>query len=117
LRAHIASRSEACHNRLLQAIVDPQIAVALKSMHEKVDALRTVEMLAAACRVSRFAIALRFKELVGEAPLEYLTSWRMQKAAAFSAKLVVWPLGIEEAAFVDDRRCSSPVPYLHIGRR
>jgi AraC-like DNA-binding protein len=33
-----------------------------------------------------FAFALRFKELVGETPLEYLTSWRMQKAAALLQK-------------------------------
>jgi transcriptional regulator GlxA family with amidase domain len=65
---------------------DPQIAVALKSMHEKVDALRTVETLTATCGMTRFAFALRFKELVGETPLEYLTSWRMQKAAALLQK-------------------------------
>jgi AraC-like DNA-binding protein len=55
-------------------------------MHEKVDALWTVETLAAACGMSRSAFALRFKELVGERPLEYLTSWRMQKAAALLQK-------------------------------
>jgi hypothetical protein len=46
LRAHIASRSEACNNGLLRAIFDPQIGEALKSMREKVDARRTVETLA-----------------------------------------------------------------------
>ena len=29
---------------------------------------------------------MHFKELAGEAPLEYLTSWRMQKAAALLQK-------------------------------
>jgi AraC-like DNA-binding protein len=86
LRAYIASRSEACNNGLLRAIFDPQIGAALKSMHEKVDAPWTVETLAAACGMSRSAFALRFKELVGETPLEYLTSWRMQKAAALLQK-------------------------------
>jgi AraC-like DNA-binding protein len=86
LRAHIASRSQGCTNGLLRAIFDPQIGVALKSMHEKVDALWTVETLAAACGMSRSGFALRFKELVGETPLEYLTSWRMQKAAALLQK-------------------------------
>jgi AraC-like DNA-binding protein len=70
----------------LRAIFDPQIGVALKSMHEQVDALWTVETLAAACGMSRSAFASRFKELVGETPLEYLTSWRMQKAAALLQK-------------------------------
>jgi AraC-like DNA-binding protein len=41
---------------LLRAIVDPQFGVALKSMHEKVDALWTVETLAAACGMSRSAL-------------------------------------------------------------
>src|SRR5258708_1807187 len=86
LRAHIASRSEACNNGLLRAIFDPQIGVALKSMHEKVDAPWTVETLAAASGMSRSAFAVRFKEMVGETPLEYLTSWRMQNAAALLQK-------------------------------
>jgi AraC-like DNA-binding protein len=30
--------------------------------------------------MSRSAFALRFKELLGETPLEYLTDWRMYKA-------------------------------------
>jgi AraC-like DNA-binding protein len=36
----------------------------------------------AASGMSRSAFALRFKELVGETPLEYLTNWRMHKAIA-----------------------------------
>lgn len=79
LRAYIAS-SEARNNGLLPAIFDPQVGVALKSMHAKIDAPWTVETLASACGMSRSAFALRFKELVGETPLEYLTRWRMQKA-------------------------------------
>ncbi len=31
-------------------------------------------------RMSRSAFAFRFKELLGETPLEYLTNWRMVKA-------------------------------------
>ena len=41
-----------------------------------------MEALATAAAMSRSAFALRFKEMVGETPLEYLTNWRMQKAAA-----------------------------------
>ncbi len=36
--------------------------------------------LATAALMSRSAFALKFKELVGETPLEYLTNWRMYKA-------------------------------------
>ncbi|PYY17791.1 MAG: AraC family transcriptional regulator, partial [Acidobacteria bacterium] len=59
-----------------------QIGMALQSMHDKVEAPWTVEALATAAGMSRSAFALRFKEMVGETPLEYLTNWRMQKAAA-----------------------------------
>jgi AraC-like DNA-binding protein len=83
IRAHFASQSEKCNSGLLHAIFDPQIGVALMSMHEKVDFAWTVESLAAACGMSRSAFALRFKHLVRETPLEYLTNWRMEKAGAF----------------------------------
>jgi AraC-like DNA-binding protein len=39
-----------------------------------------VESLAEAAGMSRSAFAGRFKELVGQTPLEYITEWRMQKA-------------------------------------
>jgi len=86
IRAHIGSQSEACKSGLLRAIFDPQIGVALKSMHEKVEHPWTVESLATASGMSRSAFAVSFKELVGETPLEYLTSWRMQKATGLLQK-------------------------------
>jgi len=86
IRAYIGSQSEVCKSGLLRAIFDPQIGVALKSMHEKVEHPWTVESLAAACGMSRSAFAVRFKELVGETPLEYLTNWRMQKATGLLQK-------------------------------
>jgi AraC-like DNA-binding protein len=55
-------------------------------MHERVDFPWTVESLAAACGMSRSAFAAKFKEVVGETPLEYLTNWRMHKATAFLRK-------------------------------
>jgi transcriptional regulator GlxA family with amidase domain len=86
IRAHIGSRADTCKSGLLRAIFDPQIGVALKSMHEKVEQPWTVSSLADACGMSRSAFAVRFKELVGETPLEYLTSWRMQKATGWLQK-------------------------------
>jgi AraC-like DNA-binding protein len=86
IRAHFGSRSEACRRGVLHAIFDPQIGVALKSMHENVEEPWTVESLAAACGMSRSAFAAKFKELVGETPLEYLTNWRMHKATALLRK-------------------------------
>src|SRR6266851_6088474 len=74
VRAHIASSSENCKSGWLRAIFDPKIGVALKAMHEKVENPWTVETLAVAAGMSRSAFALRFKELLGETPLEYLTN-------------------------------------------
>jgi AraC-like DNA-binding protein len=51
-------------------------------MHERVEHPWTLESLATACGMSRSAFAVRFKDLVGETPMEYLTNWRMQKATA-----------------------------------
>ena len=80
IRTHIASGAESCKRGWLRAIFDPQIGVALKSVHENVNQPWTVDSLAAAAGMSRSAFALRFKELLGQTPLEYVTEWRMQKA-------------------------------------
>jgi AraC-like DNA-binding protein len=80
VRAHIASSSETCKSGWLRAIFDSRIGAALKAMHERVENPWTVETLAAAAGMSRSAFALRFKQLLGETPLEYLTDWRMYKA-------------------------------------
>src|ERR1700684_850904 len=82
VRAHIASSSETCKSGWLRAIFDPKIGDALKALHERIENPWTVETLAAAAGMSRSAFALRFKELLGETPLEYLTNWRMYKATA-----------------------------------
>ena len=79
LRAHIASKTE--HNKgWLRAVFDPQLGIALSAIHDRVNAPWTVESLAEAAGMSRSAFAARFKELLGQTPLEYVTAWRMQKA-------------------------------------
>ena len=79
LRAHIASGSERDKGWLCE-IFDPQIGIALAAIHDRVNTPWTVESLAATAGMSRSAFAARFKELLGQAPLEYVTEWRMQKA-------------------------------------
>jgi len=79
IRAHIVS--EGCSKiGWLRALSDPPIGAALRSMHGKIAHSWTVASLASAAGMSRSAFALRFKDLVGEAPLEYLTRWRMHQA-------------------------------------
>jgi len=84
LRAHIASEPERNtpeRNRgWLRAVFDPQMGNALSAIHDSVNTPWTVESLAEAAGMSRSAFAARFKELLGQTPLEYVTEWRMQKA-------------------------------------
>ena len=79
LRAHIASGPER-NKGWLRAIFDPQMGTALSAIHDRVNTPWTVESMAAAAGMSRSAFAARFKELLGQTPLEYVTEWRMQKA-------------------------------------
>ncbi|MBV9759621.1 MAG: AraC family transcriptional regulator [Acidobacteriaceae bacterium] len=80
LRAHIASGDGWRNIGWLRAIFDPQIGTALNAIHGSVNTPWTVESLAAAAGMSRSAFAVRFKQLLGQTPLEYVTEWRMQKA-------------------------------------
>lgn len=80
LRAHIASGVEWRTKGWLRAIFDPQVGTALSAIHDSVNTPWTVESLAAAAGMSRSAFAARFKVLLGQTPLEYVTEWRMQKA-------------------------------------
>ena len=75
------SQHKACTSSWLRAVADPQVGRVLRAMHEQLDHSWTVEELASRGGMSRAAFALRFKQLVGEAPLEYLTRWRMYKAS------------------------------------
>jgi AraC-like DNA-binding protein len=79
LRAHIASGPER-NKGWLRAIFDPRMGTALSAIHDSVKMPWTVESLAEAAGMSRSAFAARFKELLGQTPLEYVTQWRMQKA-------------------------------------
>ena len=79
LRAFIASEPER-NKGWLRAVFDPQLGTALNAIHASVSTPWTVESLAEAAGMSRSAFAARFKEILGQTPLEYVTGWRMQKA-------------------------------------
>jgi AraC-like DNA-binding protein len=80
LRTHMASVTD-CSRGWLRALKDPPMATALRLIHEQPEKPWTVEALAQRVTMSRSAFAERFTRLVGEAPLGYLTRWRIQKAA------------------------------------
>ncbi|HEY9773098.1 MAG TPA: AraC family transcriptional regulator [Planktothrix sp.] len=64
----------------LKALTDPDIGPALNLIHEKPEAPWTVASLADAVNMSRTSFATKFAALVMQTPIDYLTSWRMQKA-------------------------------------
>jgi len=82
IRAHIETASEKCKQPWLRAIFDPKIGAALTAVHADIHRPWTVVSLAATAGMSRSAFAQRFKELLGQTPLDYVTQWRIQKSIA-----------------------------------
>ncbi|WP_157001680.1 AraC family transcriptional regulator [Agromyces laixinhei] len=75
------SRDAAHRPAWYRAYGDPVIAQALRRLHEEPARPWTVARLAAHSGMSRAALAKRFTETVGEAPMTYLTGWRLALAA------------------------------------
>ena len=85
---------------------DPRIAQAVNGIHQQPGRRWTLRDLTAAAGMSRSVFCLRFKQLVGVAPLDYLLNWRMQLAAKDLRKTtktlaeIAYALGYEsESAF------------------
>jgi AraC-like DNA-binding protein/mannose-6-phosphate isomerase-like protein (cupin superfamily) len=64
------------------ALKDPQVGQALVLLQRQPGEPWTVESLASRVGLSRSAFSARFKQLVGEPPMQYLTHVRLTKAAA-----------------------------------
>ncbi|THA81648.1 AraC family transcriptional regulator [Streptomyces sp. A0592] len=60
---------------------DPVVGPALRLLHESPAHAWTVEELAERVGVSRASLARRFREVMGEPPVGYLTGWRLALAA------------------------------------
>lgn len=69
----------------LRGITDAEIAPALALMHRAPEQPWSVATLARDIGMSRSRFARRFHDVVGQAPLEYLTHWRMYQAAGILA--------------------------------
>jgi AraC-like DNA-binding protein len=65
----------------LRGLTHPQIGEALQRMYAEPERAWTIPELARSVSMSRSAFASRFRELVGETPLDHLTQWRMVRAA------------------------------------
>ncbi|MGU3292838.1 AraC family transcriptional regulator [Williamsia sp. M5A3_1d] len=74
-------RPDAPTPRWYAAQSDPVVGVALRLIHHNVAHPWTVTTLASASGMSRSAFSRRFTELVGTAPMTYVTQWRLTMAA------------------------------------
>lgn len=64
----------------LHALQDERIGRVLHAIHDEPGREWTLERLAQVAMMSRSSFSTRFAELVGEAPIAYLTRWRMNIA-------------------------------------
>jgi AraC-like DNA-binding protein len=83
---------------LLMGFSSPAIARALTAMHDTPGEQWSIERLAEISGMSRTAFAVKFKDLVGKGPAEYLTDWRLSIAQSrmregASLKLLAAELG------------------------
>lgn len=108
----------------LAALRDPVIGRALSLLHTRMDADWTAEALAREVNMSRSAFADRFTAAVGQPPMRYLTSWRMQVArhklleTAGSVAQIAFDVGYEsEAAFTRAFRREHGLPPATWRRR
>lgn len=105
LRLHLADAASGGVGWLF-ALADKQMSAAITCMHDDPAHRWTLQKLAERVGMSRSIFALRFKEMVGTTPMEYLTRWRMLlagdrlKNSGDSISVIAVSLGYEsESAF------------------
>jgi AraC-like DNA-binding protein len=84
IRTHVA-RLPAGTGNWLAALLDPDIGQAMSHIHDRPADRWTVASLANTVAMSRSSFAARFKQLVGQSPLRYLSHFRMTRAATLLA--------------------------------
>jgi AraC-like DNA-binding protein len=76
LRLHISQAANHTAGWLF-ALADARMGQAIGAIHNDPGRKWTVQELATRAGMSRTSFAVRFKETVGQAPMDYLTHWRM----------------------------------------
>jgi AraC-like DNA-binding protein len=79
LRTHLAS-APAIEHGWIAALRDPLLAPALALLHQQPQRRWTVAELATAVATSRSALDDRFRQVLRQSPIRYLTAWRMHLA-------------------------------------
>lgn len=77
----ILSKGPALGIGWIYALGDKQLCAAMNALHDDPARKWTIQSLAKVASMSRSTFALRFRERVGESPIDYLTRWRMLLAA------------------------------------
>ncbi len=85
LRLHLAEGTKAGVGWLF-ALADKQMGAAITAMHGDPAHRWTLQSLSGRANMSRSTFAKKFKETVGEPPMEYLVRWRMMLAGDRLAK-------------------------------
>lgn len=80
LRLHLMDRSGEPSGWLF-ALADRQLSAVMAAMHNDPGRKWTLDALARVAGMSRSTFAVRFRQAVGEPPMDYLTRWRMMLAA------------------------------------
>jgi AraC-like DNA-binding protein len=79
LRVHLATAPAIDHG-WIAALHDPLLAPALAALHQDPSRRWTVAALASDVGASRSSLDDRFRQVLGESPIRYLTAWRMHLA-------------------------------------
>jgi AraC-like DNA-binding protein len=79
LRVHLATAPAIDHG-WIAALHDPVLAPALAALHQEPARRWTVPALASHVAVSRSTLDDRFRQVLGQSPIRYLTAWRMHLA-------------------------------------
>jgi len=80
VRAHMQSSKDGSGG-WLRGLMDPKIGLALSLIHAQPAAAWTIELLAREVGLSRTVLATRFRDLVGDTVMAYVTGRRMHLAA------------------------------------
>ena len=80
MRRHIAEGASG-DSGWFAALADKHVGLAIKAMHADLKFRWTLDNIARRATMSRSKFAARFKTVMGETPMEYLTRWRILVAA------------------------------------
>jgi AraC-like DNA-binding protein len=86
LRTWLSNNGDASARSWFGALQDPDVGPAVRAVHDDPAHAWSVAELAHRSGLSRAAFARRFRQAVGEAPIAYVTRWRMTTAAELLAQ-------------------------------